>query len=102
VGDESQLHRLAGSGNRSTTGPTTCVTASSGTQEARPRCRYSRLLPPRPSHTSGAAMTARLATGFASIVTSWKHYRWFHTLAPSSARRDSTDRVGLDRPSARL
>jgi hypothetical protein len=47
-------------------------------------------------------MTARPATGFASVVTSWKPYLWFHTLAASSAGRDSTGRVGVDRPSARL
>jgi hypothetical protein len=80
----------------------------SGASTRRPRCRApavrfsvsGRWLPPRPSHMTGAAMTARPATGFASVVTSWKHYRWFHTLAASSAARDSTGRVGLDRPSA--
>jgi general stress protein 26 len=102
VGDESQLHRLAGLWKSKYDWPYDVRDGVFVTQEARARCRCSRWLPPRPSHTTEAAMTARPATGFASVVTSGRPHRWFHTLAASSAGGDSTGQVGLDRPSAGL
>jgi excisionase family DNA binding protein len=48
-------------------------------------------------------MTARLATGFASLVTSGEALPVVSYVGPlPSAGRGSTGRVGLDRPSARL